>query len=71
MLEVNTSLSYGHFQNGRDIMPNLYFQRQLAIKCKENTIGTETGDIGGPMRDCRRPQTMEYHMEKAQNYQRK
>ena len=31
-------------------MKILAFQRQLEIKCMENTIRTEPGDIGGPMR---------------------
>ena len=36
-----------------------------------NTIGTEPGDIGMPMRDCRMPQIAGYKLEKAPNYRGK
>ena len=56
MTEVNTALASGHFQNGGNIMLNLDFWGQLEIHCMENTIGTDTGDVGSPMRDYRIPQ---------------
>ena len=68
MTEVNTALASGHFQNGVDIMPTLAFRRQLAIQCMENAIGTEPGDIGRPVRACRRPQIVECKLEKVPNY---
>ena len=59
MTEVNAALSSGNFQNGGNIMPTLDFWRYLAIKCMKNTIGTEPGDIGRPIRACKRPQIVE------------
>ena len=47
MAEVNTVLPSGNFQNGSNIMPELYLRRHLAIQCMENTIVTEPGDILG------------------------
>ena len=69
--EVNTALASGHFQNGGDIMPTLDFWRQLVIKCMEDTIGTDPGDIGRPMWACIRPKIVEFHMEKVPNYRGK
>ena len=71
MLGVNTALASGHFQNGGNIMPTLDFWRHLAIQCMENTIGTEPGDIGMPMWDCRMPQIAGYKLEKVPNYRGK
>ena len=50
MLEVNTSLASGHFQNDGVVQPSLDFWRSLAIECLENTIGFELGDNGQPKR---------------------
>ena len=41
VMEVNTELLSGDFQNGGNIMPTLAFLRQLAIQCMENTIGID------------------------------
>ena len=49
LMEANTALASGHFQNGGNIMPNLDFQEQLALQLMYNTIGTETGNIVRPM----------------------
>ena len=49
-------------------MPNLDFWWQLVIQCMENTIGTGPGDNGRPMRDCIRPQIVEYKLEKVSKY---
>ena len=71
MTEVNTTLASGHFQNGGDIMPNLDLGGHLAIQCMINNFGTEPGDIGRPMWYYRRPQIVEYNLEKVPNYHRK
>ena len=55
-MEVNTALKYRHFQNDSDVIPTLDFLRQLAIYFMKNNIGTDPGDIGRPIRACRRPQ---------------
>ena len=49
-------------------MPTLYFRGKLALQSMENNIGTEPGGIGRPMRPFRRPQIVEYNMEKVPNY---
>ena len=49
-------------------MPTLAFWSKLEIKLMENTIVTEDGDIGRPMRYCRSPKTVEFHLEKVTNY---
>ena len=54
--EVSTALASGNFQNCGDIMPTLDFWRQVAIQCMENAILIEPGNIGSPMKACRRPQ---------------
>ena len=46
VLEVNTALASGHFQNDGLVQPILDFQRALAIECLNNTIGAELGDNG-------------------------
>ena len=48
MLEVNTALAPGHFQNDGVVQPSLYFQRALAMECLENTIGVELVNNEGP-----------------------
>ena len=68
MAEVNTALVSGYFQNGGNIMPTLDFWRQLALQFMENTIGTEPGDIGRPMWVCRKPEIVEFKLEKVPNY---
>ena len=37
----------------------------------ENTIGTQLGEIDGPMQACRRPQLVECKLEKVPKYNRK
>ena len=44
VLEVNTALASGHFQNYGAVQPSLDFRRGLAIDCLENTIGVELED---------------------------
>ena len=61
----------GHLQNGGDIMPTLAFWRQLETQCMENNTGPQPGGIVRPMMSFRRPQIIEYHMEKVPNYQGK
>ena len=56
MTEANTALASGHYQNGGDIMPTLDFWIHVVIQCMENTIETDPGDIGMPMRACVWPQ---------------
>ena len=68
VMKVNIALESGHFQNDGDIMPDLYFWRQLVIQCIENTIVTEPCDIGRPICAYRRPQMMEFHLAKVPNY---
>ena len=48
VLEVNTYLASGHFQNDGVVQPSLDFQRALAIECLENKIGVELGQNGRP-----------------------
>ena len=50
------STSIPELKNGGNIVPTLAFGGQLALQCMENTVGTESGDIGGPMWACRRRQ---------------
>ena len=71
MTEVSTALVSGHFPNGGDVMPIFAFWGQLAMQCTENTIGTDTGDIGTPVGGCRRPQILEIQLEKVPNYRGK
>ena len=71
MAEANTALAFGKFQNSGNIMPNLDVRGKLAIQFMENTIVTETGDIGSPIRDCRRSQIVEFKLDKVLNYHRK
>ena len=68
MAEVNIALASRNFQNGGNIMPDLSFQRQLAINYMENTIVINPGDIGRPMRSYKRPQIVECKLEKVPNY---
>ena len=70
-MEVSTALAPGHFQSHGIIMPTLSFQSQLVINCMENTIGTDTGDIGSPMQSCRSSQIVEHNLEKVPNYRGK
>ena len=51
--------------NGGNITPNLAFRRHLALQCMYNTIGTDTGNIGRPVRAYRRPQIVEINLEKV------
>ena len=53
--EVNTDLASGQFQNYVVVKPSLYFWRDLAIECLENTIGFELGQNGRPKRTSRLP----------------
>ena len=53
--EVNTALGSGHFQNYGVVQPSLYFWRDLAIYCLENTIGVELGENGRPKRNAKIP----------------
>ena len=71
MAEVNIALASRNFQNGGNIMPDLSFQRQLAINYTENTIVINPGDIGRPMRSYKRPQIVECKLEKVPNYRKK
>ena len=52
-------------------MPTLDFWRQVALQCMGNTIGTYPGDVGRPMRSYRRPQILEYNLDKVPNYRGK
>ena len=69
--EVNTALASGHFQNGGNIMLTLDFWRQLVLQCMENTIGTDPGSVGRPIRACRRAQIVEYKPDNIPNYRGK
>ena len=71
MTELNTALASGNFQNGGNIMPTLYFWRQLDLKCMKNTIGTDPDDIDGPMRACKSLQIVKYKLENVPNYRGK
>ena len=55
VLEVNTALASGHFQNDGLVQPILDFQRALAIECLNNTIGAELGDNGRPNQTSKIP----------------
>ena len=70
MTEVNTALEFGHSQNDGNIMPTLDFWRQLVIQCMENTIRTEPSDIDRPIPAFRRPQIVQYNLEKVPTYRR-
>ena len=48
VLEVNTAIASGNFQNDGVVQPSLDFQRALAIECLENKIGVELGQNGRP-----------------------
>ena len=50
VLEFNTALALGHFQNYWVVQPSLYFWRALEIEFLENTIGVELEDNGRPKR---------------------
>ena len=52
-------------------MPALDYWGKLALQCMENTIGKDPGDIGTPIQACRRPQIVEWIMEKVPNYRGK
>ena len=62
MMEVNIALSSRHFQNGGNIMTNLYFWGRLLIQCMENTIVIDPVDIGSPIGAYRRPQLVEFKL---------
>ena len=67
-MKANTALASSHTQNDGNIMPTLDFWRQLVIQCMENTIGTEPGDIGRLVPTFRRPQIVQYNLEKVPTY---
>ena len=46
MLEVNTDLVSGNFENDGVLQPSMEFWRALEIECLENKIGVELGDNG-------------------------
>ena len=50
VLEVNTALASGHFQNYGVVQPSLDVWISLEIECLENIICIELGDNGRPKR---------------------
>ena len=68
VLEVNTTLASGHFQNYGVVQPSLDFWRALAIECLEKKIGVELGDNGRPNRSCKIPLYVPFEKIKVKHY---
>ena len=51
--EVNTTLAYGHFRKGGQLIPTLQFHRKLAHEMMKNIIGMDTVDYGSLRRSTR------------------